>query len=888
MPKSQSTSTEWQCPDNFWTIPADEILKTLDTSSTGLSSEDAAHRLDVIGPNQLKKKSEAGFFKTFLAQFKNPVVLLLLFSSILSIFLGEAIDSTVIIILVVLSALLSLYQERKASNAVAELLAMVEITTQVFRDGQLQKIPAEGLVPGDIVYLTAGKAIPADCLLIQSTDLYVRESTLTGETFPVEKATGVLDEETPLAKRTNVAYMGTSVVTGSAMAAVVKTAKQTEFGKVYERLRSKPQETTFEAGIRKFGLFLVEFTFILVVIIFVVNIITKLWTPIQAHVAIDIAVFEQVLSDSFMFSLALAVGLTPELLPAVVTATLSIGARQMAKDKVIVKKLNSIENFGSIDVLCSDKTGTLTEGVAELYATIDLNDERESNDCKEVHLYAYLNAVLQSGFENPVDEAIKQFETLDISAFTKKDEVAYDFVRKRQTVLVEKDGQSILITKGAVPNVLSICSMIEHHHDELVPIDHVSNDVRQLYEKYANEGYRLLAVAYKNMRGVEEITKADETDMILAGFIILSDPPKPGVPETIKRLQTLGVELKIITGDSKLTARSIGKDLGISSPIAISGPELRETIDEALVGQMDDIDIFAEVEPNQKERVINAVKKAGYSVGYIGDGINDVSALHAADVGISVNSAVDVAKEAADIVLLEKDLGVVATGITEGRKTFFNTMKYIFITISANFGNMVTFALASFMLPFLKPEFNFPMLPLQILIINLLTDIPMMYVALDNVDPEQLTKPEKWDITFIKRFMVFFGLISTIFDWVTFFVLLNIPGISEEEFHTGWFIESILTELLVLLVLRTRRSVFKSKPAKEISWVTAIIGIATIAITIIPTDFLGFAIMNWYTYVIICGITVAYALTTELGKYYFYRPYRKVTEALLSAEVSET
>src|SRR5271157_4009306 len=351
------------------------------------------------------------------------------------------------------------------------------------------------------------------------------------------------------------------------------------------------------------------------------------------------------------------------------------------------------------------------------------------------------------------------------------------------------------------------------------------------------------------MDGVEEITKADETEMILAGFIILSDPPKPGVPETIKRLQALGVELKIITGDSKLTARSIGKELGIPSPIAISGPELRDTIDEALIGQMDDIDIFAEVEPNQKERVINAVKKAGYSVGYIGDGIK------------------------------------------EGRKTFFNTMKYIQFTISANFSNMVTFALASFLLPFLRPDFNFPMAPLQILIINLLTDIPMMYVALDNVDPEQLNKPEKWDITFIKRFMVFFGLVGTIFDWITFFVLLNIPGISEDEFHTGWFIESVLMELFVFLSLRTRRPMFKSKPANSMLWVTAIIGIITVAMTVLPglTDLFGFTILKWWIYIAIIIICVAYAFTNEFTKiYYFYRPSRKAAEALAACDISET
>jgi Mg2+-importing ATPase len=636
-------------------------------------------------------------------------------------------------------------------------------------------------------------------------------------------------------------------------------------------------------------MWLVEFTFILVVAIFIVNVVAKLYPDIQAMKIINMHTFEQVLSNSFMFSLALAVGLTPELLPAVVTATLSIGARMMAKSKVIVKKLNSIENFGSINVLCSDKTGTLTEGVASLFGTVDLLDNLDSPDCQEVHMYAYLNAVLQTGFVNPVDEAIKEFETLDISAYTKKDEIAYDFVRKRQTILVEKDGQDILITKGAVPNVLSICSMIEHHHDELTPIEHVAEEVQQLYEKYANDGYRLLAVAHKNMDGTTEITKDDEKDLILAGFIILSDPPKPGVPETIKQLGTLGVNVKIITGDSKLTARSIGKQLGIPDPFAISGPELRDTIDEALISEMENIDIFAEVEPNQKERVINAVKKAGHSVGFIGDGINDVSALHAADVGISVNTAVDVAKEAADIVLLEKDLGVVAKGIMEGRKTFYNTMKYIQFTISANFSNMLTFALASFLLPFIRPDFNFPMLPLQILLTNLITDIPMMYVALDNVDPEQMGSPQRWDINFLKRFMVYFAVIGTVFDWITFFVLLLIPNIDEVSFHTGWFIESVLMELFVFIMLRTRRSVFRSRPSNPIIWVTVAMSIVTVAITIVPgfTDLFGFTIMSIWIYFAIIAICVAYSFATELGKYYFYRSDKKKPVEPVACEIPE-
>jgi len=580
----------------------------------------------------------------------------------------------IILAIVLVSGLLGFWQERGAVNAVDKLLAIVEIKATVIRDGDPKEVPLEEIVPGDIILLRAGDVIPGDSLILESKDLFVDEAALTGETYPVEKVTEVLPTEKPLSQRTNSLFMGTHVVSGEAKAVVVHTGKETEFGKVSERLKFRPPETEFEHGVRRFGYLLMEVTLVLVIAIFAINVFLR--RPVL---------------ESFLFALALAVGLTPQLLPAIISINLSHGAKRMALNKVIVKRLASIENFGSMNVLCSDKTGTLTKGMVQLHSALDV----EGHTSEKVFLYAYLNASYETGFINPIDEAIRTHIQFDLSGHQKLDEVPYDFIRKRLSILVLKNGMSLMITKGALPNVLSVCSSAEIFEGTIVDIAKVQERIQARFEELSHKGFRLLGIVYRDMGSTRLITKAQETDMTFLGCLVLFDPPKPGMVETIQQLKKLDVSLKIITGDNRLVAANVSQQVELLNPHILTGRDLHQMSDEALSKRVNEVDVFAEVEPNHKERIILALKKAGNVVGYMGDGINDASALHSADVGISVDSAVDVAKEAVDVVLLEKDLNVLVEDVREGRATFANTLKYVFMATSANFGNMFSMAGAS-------------------------------------------------------------------------------------------------------------------------------------------------------------------------------------------------
>ena len=725
------------------------MLQHLETAKEGLSSEEARQRLTRYGSNLLKPQKRSDVFTLLLAQFKSPLILILLFATGLSFFLHDPVNALIILTIVLVSGLLGFWQEHSATNAVEQLLAMVQIKATVLRDGDPHEIPVEEIVPGDIVILNAGDIAPGDCLVDESKDLFVDEATLTGETYPVEKSVGVLAAETPLGQRTNSLWMGTHVVSGSAKALVICTGKQTEFGKVSERLKLRPQETDFERGIRQFGYFLMEVTLVLVIAIFAINV--YLARPVL---------------DSFLFSLALAVGLTPQLLPAIISINLAHGAKRMAQERVIVKRLASIENFGSMNVICSDKTGTLTEGIVHLESALDV----EGAPSDKVLLHAYLNAFYETGFTNPIDEAIRTQRQFDLSGYRKADEIPYDFLRKRLSVLVAHDDTHLMVTKGALQNVLAVCAAAETGAGTLVDIAVVRDRIQQRFEEFSSKGCRTLGVAYKNMGSTSRMNKDDETGMTFLGFLVLFDPPKPKIIETIASLKNLGVALKIITGDNHLVAANVSQQMGLSNTKILTGPDLRQLSDGALLKRVVDVDVFAEIEPNQKERIIVALKKAGNVVGYMGDGINDASALHAADVGISVESAVDVAKEAADIVLLEKDLGVLVQGVREGRTTFANTLKYVFMATSANFGNMFSMAGVSLFLPFL------PLLPKQILLTNLMTDFPEMTIATDRVDSEMVDYPRRWDIKAIRKFMITFGLVSSVFDYLTFGALVTNPS----------------------------------------------------------------------------------------------------------------
>lgn len=830
--------------DAFWSKDAADLLRDLNTSPQGLASADAVQRLARTGANQLKPLSRSGAWALLLAQFTSPIILILLAATLLSFFLHDPINAVIILVIVLISGLLGFWQERSASNAVAKLLALVQIKAAVLRDGQTVEIPVEQIVPGDVVVLNAGDVAPGDCLILESKDLFADESTLTGETFPVEKAAAVLPPETALAQRSNALWMGSHVVSGAANAVVVHTGAATEFGKVSERLKLRPAETEFERGIRSFGYFLMEVTLVLVVAIFAINV--YLSRPVI---------------DSLLFSLALAVGLTPQLLPAIISINLAHGARRMAESKVIVKRLAAIEDFGSMNVICSDKTGTLTEGTVTLNSAVDL----DGNDSEQVLLYAYLNASYESGFTNPIDEAIRAYKPLDLSGYSKQDEIPYDFIRKRLSIVVSHNGDHLLLTKGALDNVLAACSNAATAGGT-VPIAAAREKIQRRYAEYSGQGLRTLGVAYKRLGAESRIDKSSEADMTFAGFLLLFDPPKPNVATTVAGLRDLGVALKVITGDNRLVAASIGGQMGLSAAKVITGPDLSHMGDDALMRQAPEVDVFAEIEPNQKERIILALRKAGNVVGYMGDGINDASALHAADVGISVDSAVDVAKDAADIVLLERNLDVLLQGVAEGRTTFANTLKYVFMATSANFGNMFSMAGVSLFLSFL------PLLPKQILLTNLLTDFPEMTIATDRVDAEMIDHPRRWDIAAIRKFMVTFGLLSSCFDYVTFGVLLWILQAGPEQFRTGWYMESVVSACLIVLVIRTRRPFYRSAPGRNLLLATlAIVGVTLVLPYTPVAALLGFVPLPLPFLALLACIVVLYVAGAEVAKRIFYR-----------------
>ena len=834
-----------QLPAAFWTLSASEISQRLGTTGKGLSSEDAGQRLAQYGANLLKPPKRSTALGLLLGQFKSPIILILLFATALSFFLHDPVNALIILAIVLVSGLLGFWQEHSATSAVEKLLAMVQIKAAVLRDGSALEIPVEQIVPGDIVILNAGDIVPGDCLLDESRDLFVDEATLTGETYPAEKSAGVLAAETALGKRSNALWMGTHVVSGSARALVVATGRQTEFGKVSERLKLRPEKTEFERGILRFGFFLMEVTLVLVMAIFAINL--YLARPVL---------------DSLLFSLALAVGLTPQLLPAIISINLARGAKRMAVAKVIVKRLASIENFGSMNVICSDKTGTLTEGIVRLQSALDV----AGVPSEKVLLHAYLNAFYETGFTNPIDEAIRGHRKLDLSGYSKIDEIPYDFLRKRLSILVAHDGSHRMVTKGALQNVLDVCSSAENATGAVVDIAPLRAQIQQHLEEYSRKGFRTLGVASKNMGPASRMGKADEAGMTFLGFLVLFDPPKPNIVETIASLKRLGVSLKIITGDNRLVAASVSQQLGLSNTKILAGPDLRQLSDGALLNQVVDVNVFAEIEPNQKERIILALKKAGNVVGYMGDGINDASALHAADVGISVESAVDVAKEAADIVLLEKDLGVLVQGVREGRTTFANTLKYVFMATSANFGNMFSMAGISLFLPFL------PLLPTQILLTNLLTDFPEMTIANDRVDSEMVDHPRRWDIVAIRKFMITFGLVSSVFDFLTFGVLLLVLHATQDQFRTGWFIESVVSACLIVLVIRSRKPFFRSRPAKSLLIATLLTVAATLILPYTPLGgIFGFSRLPLPFILFIAIIVILYILSAEMVKVVFYK-----------------
>lgn len=833
--------------ESFWFAPPEEIIKSLDTTENGLSTEEAKKRLQIYGINSIAASKSKSTFSLLISQFKSPIIIILFSATLLSFLLHDALDALIILTIIIISGLLSFWQEYSANNAISKLLALVEVKVTVLRDNTPIQVKVEEIVPGDIILLKAGSLIPGDSIILDSNSLTVNEAILTGESFPAEKSPGIVSPDTPLAQRKNCLWMGTHVISGTGKALIVTTGKSTQFGSISERLKIKPKETEFERGINQFGYFLIELTLLLVIFIFAVNVL-----------------LERPALDSFLFSLALAVGLTPQLLPAIISVNLSYGAKKMAEAKVVVKRLASIENFGSMDVLCSDKTGTLTQGEIQLQAGVDANGKPS----EKVLMYAYINAFFESGFVNPIDQAIRNYKEFDVKDYEKIDEHPYDFIRKRLSIMVSKQGSdgSLMVTKGAVSNILEICTKAELETGEIVDISTILPNIQQLYENYSNSGYRVLGIAYKKIDAKSTIEDEKEEDMIFLGFLTFTDPLKPGIIETITNLKNLGVSLKIVTGDNRYIAANIVKQLGINNAEILTGPEIHKMTNGALTQRSSSVSIFAEVEPNEKERIIESLKNAGHVVGYMGDGINDVSALHTADVSLSVDSAVDVAKEVADIVLLEKNLNVLADGIMAGRNTFANTLKYVFMATSANFGNMFSMAGASLFLPFL------PLLPKQVLLTNLLTDFPEMTIATDSVDAEMIEKPRRWDIGFIRKFMLTFGLLSSVFDYLTFGSLLLLIRADDVQFRTGWFVESVISAALIVLVVRSRRPFYKSKPGKYLLIATFAVATATVAIPYSPLGgILGFEPLKIHTLLLIAAIIFIYIISAETIKFQFYK-----------------
>jgi Mg2+-importing ATPase len=827
-----------------------ELLAALRSSSQGLSQDSALQRLDEIGYNLLQEKESTAPLKIFLGQFKNPIVLILIFATAVSMFVQEWVDAAIILAIVLGSALLSFYQEYSAGNAVAKLKAQVSLKALVLRDGEKAEIPSEEVVPGDVVLLSAGSLVPADGFLLEAQDFFVNQAVLTGETFPAEKKVGVLPEDTSLAGRTNCVFMGTNVRSGSARVLIVLTGKNTAFGQIAGTLNLRPPETEFERGVRHFGLLLAEIMFFMVVLVFAFNVY-----------------FHKPVLDSLLFSIALAVGLTPQLLPAIIGVNLAKGSQTMARAGVIVRKLNAIEDFGSMDVLCTDKTGTLTLGVVKLDAALDPQGEKSA----DVFRLAYLNATLQAGLSNPLDEAIAAQGDPDVACVRKLGEIPYDFLRKRLSVAVQEDGgQPSLITKGALDNVLSISTQVRLR-EEIVPLDEAQlREIRGCFADWSGQGFRVLGLATRDVPEAGPFTQADESEMTFEGFLLFFDPPKPGVKEIINQLAGLGVALKIITGDNRLVAVHTAEAIAFPLDGVLTGAELNRLTDEALLHAVENTTLFAEVDPNQKERIIDALQKRGHVVGYLGDGINDAPPLHDADVGISVDSAVDVAKEAADFVLLRHDLDVLRQGILLGRTTFMNTMKYVFVTTSANFGNMFSMAGASLFIPFL------PLLPFQVLLTNFLTDFPAITIANDSVDPETIERPHRWDIAFIRKFMLTFGILSSVFDYLTFGLLLLVLRVSRDAFRTGWFFESVMTELLIMLVIRTQRPFLKSRPGKGLLYTTIGVALLTLVLLFIPglNSLLGFMPLSGGLMAYLTGITLMYIFVNEAVKLIFYRRVR--------------
>jgi Mg2+-importing ATPase len=836
----------------YWSRSVADLFVELESRPQGLSAAEAARRAAASASSAMDGNGETGWPRLLLRQFASPLVLILVWGGMVSLILRDWVDAAIILSIVLGSAFLGFLQEYRASAAVQKLRRRLALTVQAVRDGVACTIPVSQVVPGDVIRLRAGNLVPADGVVLDATDFLVSEASLTGESFPVEKRPGVLPPETGLAGQSNCVHLGTSVRSGLATVLVVNAGRDTTFGAIAAGLEASAPESDFSRGVRQFGYLLLRVMVIMVLFVLTVN--QLLGRPVI---------------ESMLYAVALAVGLSPELLPAIVSVTLSHGARAMAARGVIVRKLEAIENLGSMDVLCTDKTGTLTEGKVSLVAAVDADGKESAS----VRLHAYVNSVFETGIENALDAAIVAAGVasgLDTGGWHKVDEIPYDFLRKRLTIVAAapKDASShCIVTKGACAEVLGICSTLVHDGVEIA-LDAVQRArLEDYHRRMGSEGYRVLALATRCVPAKAAYGHADESGLRLEGFLLFFDPPRADAAKSIGDLAERGIRVKIISGDSRHVTAHVAAAVGLDPGAMLTGEQIAQLRDEALQHRATHTTLFAEIDPQQKERIVAALRRAGHVVGYMGDGINDAPALHAADVGISVEGAVDVARESADVVLLTNRLDVLRLGVQDGRRTFANTMKYICITTSANFGNMVSMAVATPLLPFL------PLAAKQILLNNFLSDLPSIAISTDNVDAGDVAAAQRWHVEGVRRFMVVFGLLSTGFDLLTFLILLKGFGADEASFQTAWFVVSLLTELAVVLVLRTHGPAWRSRPGQMLLGATIVVGAFAVAIPFVGPLAAVFAFqpLSWQLIVTLLAVVMAYVASTEVAKRAFYR-----------------
>ncbi|HVJ55852.1 MAG TPA: magnesium-translocating P-type ATPase [Aliidongia sp.] len=835
-------------PEEIWQEPLDRLLARLATSPAGLANAEAQSRLATYGPNDPATVKRSPLWVQFLTRFRNPLVIILLVASGLSAATGDVVSFLIVIGIVTISMTLDFVQEVRAQNAVEALRRSVAVQATVRRDGAALSVPIDRLVPGDVVELIAGDLVPADSRLLLSRDLFVNQALLTGEPYPAEKQAGdvALGAENP-AGASNAVFAGTSVISGTATIVLCRTGGETALGNLATSLAEKPPATAFAVGIRRFGMLIMRFTVLMVLFVLVVNIS-----------------FQRPVLESLMFALALAVGLTPELLPMIVTVTLARAAMELAKRKVIVKRLSAIHDLGAMNVLCTDKTGTLTEATIKLVRTID----GTGAESERAYVYGCVNSHFESGMKSPLDEAILAAHPIDMTGWRKIDEVPFDFERRRVSILVERDGKRRLIVKGAPEDLLRLSGRCEDATGEERVLD---AETRRIFEATLDglgaQGFRALGIASRTVEMSHETAAiCDESELVFSGFAVFLDPPKASAGATIQAMAAAGISVRVLTGDNELVTRHVFAEIGVPVTGVLTGDELTRLSDEALIGQLSRVNLFCRVNPQQKHRILLALKRLGNVVGFLGDGINDAPALHAADVGISVDGAADVARAAADLILLEHDLSVVREAVIHGRGTVQNVSKYVLMGSSSNFGNMFSMAGAALFLPFL------PMLPIQILLNNLLYDVSEIAIPFDRVDPEATALPVNWDVKLIERFMLVFGPVSSIFDFLTFYALLRLFDAGEAFFRTGWFIESITTQVLVVFAIRTRRLFFRSTPHRFL--VIMALGVVGVAI-VLPYISLG----RWFGFVapppafliFLIGMTVAYLALVELTKFIFFR-----------------